>query len=107
MINILVDEVYAFDFLSILHIKKDSARYNQCLNQIRMQISNTDTILESQEYKKVYDANLKVFDAINKSKKDLVKASYVEECNYSRYLAKKELQCKFFSNDMTEKKKYE
>ena len=63
-----------------------------------------NTIIKSEEYKNLLLANKKTFKAVDKAKKDLIKASYVDECNYERYLAKKSLQDKFFSTALRETK---
>ena len=62
----------------------------------------TETILASDEYKEVYEANKLTFDAVDKAKDDSVPASYVDKCNYKRMLAKKELQSKFFNTNLSE-----
>jgi hypothetical protein len=110
MINLLVDEAYAFDFLSIFYIKRNNSPFNkkawkECEKYIKDQIPNKfNSIIKSKEYKALLEANIKTFNAVDKAKKDLVKASYVDECNYERYLAKKGLQEKFFSTSLKETK---
>ena len=61
--------------------------------------------MESVEYKKLYEVNTKTFEAVDDAKEDGVKASYVDKCNYERYLAKVALQERFFpEEDMKENK---
>jgi hypothetical protein len=109
MIKITVDEAYAFDYYSILHLKYN----NGYLSLETLQIAKNDlienlgneiaeTILASDEYKEVYEANKLTFDAVDKAKDDSVPASYVDKCNYKRMLAKKELQSKFFNTNLSE-----
>jgi len=114
MINILVDESYAFDYLAILHIKylKDSTNiqkelnFRTCWDYIKDQIGNTlfEKIIDSKEYKQCYKANAKTYNAVERAKKDKVKASYVDQCNYERFLIKQKIQEKFFNNPITETK---
>lgn len=111
MIKITVDEAYAFDYYSILHLKYN----NGYLPLETLQIAENDlveslgdklveTILLSNEYKEVYEANKLTFDAVDNAKNDLVPASYVDKCNYKRMLAKKQLQVIFFKTELTETK---
>lgn len=111
MIKITVDEAYAFDYLSILEIKnKKLSSINDTLetvkNDLIEQIGLTKVIdiLDSKEYKELYDSNERTFLAVDMAKNDLVKASYVDKCNYDRMICKRELQKKFFTEDLTEKK---
>ena len=109
MIKITVDEAYAFDYYSILHLKYN----NGYLPPETLQIAKNDLtdslgeylvtkILDSNEYHDVYEANKLTFDAVDKAKDDSVPASYVDKCNYKRMLAKKELQSKFFNTNLSE-----
>lgn len=109
MINILVDEAYAFDYISILAIKNDRFK-NQSLNlmnvceAVKGQIGDKlfKDILESDEYKILKKANIETFEAVDKAKTNQVTAKYVDECNLGRYNAKVELQKKFFNNAVEE-----
>lgn len=109
MITLTVDEAYAFDYYSILQLKHD----NGYLPLSTLEIAKNDlvqnlgsevveTILNSTEYREVYNANRLTFDAVDKAKEDLVPASYVDKCNYQRMLAKKALQAQFFNSDLSE-----
>jgi len=114
MIDLRVDECFAFDYLSILYIKmkKDPSSektksYNECLEHIKTQIKDNHTteILESKEYLDLINANEKTFISVDMAKKDLVPASHVDSCNYRRFLCKQNLQNKFFmDNRMVEEK---
>lgn len=112
MIQLPVDECYAFDYLSILSVKAtlQSGSFKEvfefCYESLRLQLGDCsmDRIMHSKEYQSCYDANLQVFIAVDKAKRDEVKASFVDECNYKRYLAKLALQNKFFGTDVVEKK---
>jgi hypothetical protein len=106
MINIPVDEAYAFDMLSILEIKasEDPSLKD---NMIRFAESLVDELSFfkfsdiglSKEYKDLKDANHCIFQRINEMKKREATgedAIYIDSMNYQRFLAKKELQKKFF-----------
>jgi hypothetical protein len=111
MIKITVDEAYAFDYFSILEIKKKNGSNisniieiieNDLVSQIGLE--KFRSIKESSEYKKLYISNQETFEAVDKAKNDYVKASYVDKCNYKRMICKKELQEKFFGQNLTEQK---
>ena len=111
MIKILVDESYAFDYLSILHIKSDldkdnlvkKANYINCYDFLKSQLEELFTvIINSVEYTECYNANLQTFDAVDRAKTDSVPASYVDKSNYRRHIAKQNLQKSFFFNDLSE-----
>lgn len=112
MINLAVDESYAFDYLSILHLKSDldkdnpvkRTNYFNCFLFIKNQLEEKffNEIVGSDEYKECYEANRITFDAVDKAKNDLVQASFVDRANYKRHIAKQKLQKKFFNSDLTE-----
>jgi hypothetical protein len=109
MIKLTVDEAYAFDYYSILSLKYSNGfiseetlgiTKNDLIENLGEEI--VETILTSNEYNNIYEANKLTFDAVDKAKEDLVKASYVDKCNYERMLAKKSLQNKFFNSNLSE-----
>jgi len=114
MISILVDEAYAFDFLAILQIKSDldfenkikKFNFMKCYDHLKSQIGEKlfSAIFHSLEYKECYDANFETFKAVDLAKTDAVPASYVDNCNYKRHLAKQKIQKKFFNEDLSEVK---
>jgi hypothetical protein len=111
MINICVDEGYAFDFLSILEIKKNRSdqamqSWHNCFNYLKAQLPNDLFILiiNSQEYIKMVAINQKTFDAVEKARYGEITAKEVDSANMERYYAKVNLQNKFFSNKVTEQK---
>ena len=111
MINILVDEGYAFDFLSILDLKRKKNKecetsWLTCYNYLKNQFDseNWSIMINSEEYSNMMIANELTFNAVDKAKNNEVTAKYVDECNYKRYLAKKNFQDKFFSTELSEKK---
>jgi len=111
MINLLVDEAYAFDYLSILEIKKNlnisnSENWQNCLisiqNQIGLNLMNL--IVNSEEYKNMIEANQITFDAVEKARYGSITAKEVDEANMLRYKRKVELQNKFFKKSLSEQK---
>jgi len=115
MINILVDEAYAFDYLTILYIKSEKNNFlgqpfdnwKRCYDYLKIQINNDNLwndIIYSQEFKNMELANLNTFNAVDKAKTNEVTAQYVDFCNYQRHLAKEKFQNKFFPQKLTETK---
>lgn len=115
MINLLVDEAYAFDYLSILLIKSEKNNFlgqsfnnwKKCYDYLKTQINNDDlwnTIISSQEFKNMKTANLKTFDAVDKAKTNDVTAKDVDFCNYQRHIAKEKFQKTFFNKQLSEQK---
>ena len=112
MITLIVDESYAFDYMAILEVKykmdpdnKDKqANLTACKAHIREQVGIDlyNIIVHSDEYRECFNANKETFLAVDDAKKDKVKASYVDKCNYRRFQAKNKLQEKFFSDKITE-----
>lgn len=112
MLNISVDEAYAFDYLSILQVKSDrdasvGDSFFNCYSQIANQIGDVKAyrIIESKQYLDLVAANEEIFIAVDKAKKDEVPASYVDNLNYKRYLLKRALQEEFFSGQNISEKK--
>ena len=103
MINLLVDEGYAFDYLSILEIKSmkngNKEFYNSCKENIISQIGlyNFLEIKASKEYKNLLQANLNTFNLVDEVKMNPCLGKEVDASNYERYLNKIKLQKKFFS----------
>jgi len=113
MIKLSVDEAYAFDYLSILEVKltkRDDQElknaFNSCKENIALQIGKDlfDSIFKSIEYEKLFEVNNKLFEAVDLAKKNLVTAKHVDDLVYERYLAKTQLQNKFFKDKVTEVK---
>jgi hypothetical protein len=110
MINLEVDEAYAFDYLSVLALKIQSREtqktYQDCYSFLQNQFPSEmwDKLICSKEYSAICDANRLTFDAVDKAKKGLVSAKEVDFCNYQRYLAKQVFQQTFFSSGLCEKK---
>jgi hypothetical protein len=111
MICLLVDESYAFDYLSILEMKsnldpENSAKkenFRKCHDFLKSQLNAVfNSIIHSTEYHNCYKANLETFNAVDEAKTDKVKASFVDKCNYGRHIAKQKLQKKFFDNELNE-----
>ena len=111
MINILVDEAYAFDYLSILEVKKQKSSISNdawanCYIHLQNQFDNEKWlyIINSKEYENMIKANELTFDAVDKAKNNEVTAQHVDYCNYQRHTAKQNFQKKFFTSDLSELK---
>lgn len=107
MIDIRVDEAYAFDYLSILQIKNNKDNFNNCRDYITDQVgkNNYDEIVRSDEYQSLVDANQEVFDLVEKIRKgETVTGLELDNANMARYYTKQALQKKFFNNELTETK---
>ena len=113
MINLSTSEGNAFDILSILQVKakrfpieKNVLNYFNCLDEIKSQMCGQlfFRILNSQEYKDLYDVNNRCFDKVDLAKTDSIPASDVDKLNHQRYLLKEQLQKVFFGGYLQEQK---
>lgn len=109
MINLKVDEAYAFDYFTILFLKKHLSEsclqnWESCYNELSSQISNFNEILDSKEYQNLLEANKITFDAVNRARYGQISAKEVDEANMLRHKRKQELQKKFFYNNINEYK---
>jgi len=111
MINLLVDEAYAFDYLSILEVKKQKSSISndawaKCYVYLQNQFDNEkwSHMMHSKEYENMIKANELTFDAVDKAKNNEVTAQHVDYCNYQRHSAKQNFQKKFFTSDLSELK---
>ena len=108
-----VDVGYAIDFLSILEVKLnklndkislDNFNYQKGFlsNQINFDLFNQ--ILNSEEYKELYEANKMIWESIDLIKTGQITAKYVDDLNYKRWILKNKLQSKFFNHHTSEQK---
>lgn len=115
MINLLVDEAYAFDYLSILYIKskknnfigQSQLNWKICYDNLKKQINNDKlwySIIESEQYNDLVIANQNTFDAVDKAKTNDVTAKDVDFFNYQRHIAKEKFQKTFFNKPLSEQK---
>ena len=102
MITLLVDEAYAFDYLSILEVKKQKSSlsndaWRKCYIHLQNQFDPEKwlSMIYSVEYKNMIKANELTFDAVDKAKNNEVTAQHVDYCNYQRHTAKQNFQNKF------------
>ena len=109
MISLNVDEAYAFDYLSILEVKKQKTfsaveAWLKCYFYLQTQFDSEKwfSMINSEEYKNMIRANLLTFDAVDKAKNNEVTAQHVDYCNYQRYTAKQNFQKKFFNSTLSE-----
>jgi len=108
MLNLVVDEGYAYDFLSILYVKLiknicNETLYKQYFTQIESQVGTNlhKLIINSKEYKDCIQINEDIFNMVNLAKSDQVSASTVHNLNYKRYTAKINLQKIWFPSSQT------
>jgi hypothetical protein len=109
MINLKVDEAYAFDYLSILYVKKNYSKaaldsWFYCGYYLEEQIGSDlyKRIINSDEYKSMIEANQQTFNMVDLAKEDKCTARDVDKCNYERYKAKINLQKAFFNQTVSE-----
>lgn len=104
-----VDPAYALDYLAILEVKlQRGLPVREELEKVKSFLSRQFDLIEvqmSEEYVQLLHANAATFDAVEKANDDKVPASYVVARNYDRYLAKKDLQRRFWPQaELGEKK---
>ena len=105
MIKILVDEAYAFDYLSILEVKNSELR-NEIAAMIAKQVGvmKTMNVYASEEYDRLFETNKTLFDCVERARYGTITAKELDEANMQRHYAKQALQKRFFQNDLTETK---
>ena len=112
MINLLVDEAYAFDYLAILEVKKNlycseqkENTYNECKLFLSNQLENFKDIVESKEYEDLYSINLFTFNLIDRLREGRdITALEIDNANMERFYKKRALQNKFFTSPLKEEK---
>lgn len=114
MINLSVDEAFAFDYLSILHLKVLNDLGNQdkfntyvnCAENLVNELGHEpfQQIIQSNEYKSLHKANEDTFQAVDKARYGSITAKEVDECNMLRFKAKQALQKRFFIVGLAESK---
>lgn len=106
MVNLPVDEAYALDYYAILLVKNDkglpvSLELERVGVALKRQIPEWFEVVKSAEFHALYQANLDTFDAVAKCKH-----SAAQVANRTRFLAKRELQRKFWPDcPLTEQKR--
>lgn len=110
MISVFVDEGYAYDLFSIAQVKAmkkpDNLKlFENChilekslVSQIGQKLHQE--ILSSESYRKLYTANLLLYNYIDemKTRPSIEDGVYVDSLNHQRYLYKKEIQETFFAD---------
>lgn len=113
MINISVDEGFAFDMLSISEVKYNVAETDENeenFERIKLDIYRAigsellNKILDSKEYERLFIANWNVFKLVDAVKTQTCLGGDVDKANYERFLAKKALQEKYFNSKYSEVK---
>lgn len=119
MIKISVDEAYVFDMLAVFNVKlkklqgdklcKTLEKFTDMVLEVVEQVgqSKYNEIVKSVEYENMIQANLRVFELIDESKKDDGLAKITDDANFDRHIAKMALQKRFFDTDLTEFKNRE
>jgi hypothetical protein len=113
MINIPVDEGYAYDVLAIAEVKiiKNIANATEnflSLNDsIERQVGKSlhFKIVNSDEYQALLYSNAETFNAVEKARYGEISAKEVDNLNLKRYNCKVNLQNKFFPNSKVLEKK--
>jgi len=116
MINLLIDEGYYVDFLSILEVKllKSDDKTRDSLSKQFLFYSNSlgeqigdsklEEILDSVLYKKLKDVNQILFETIDNCKKYQIDARTIDAMNHTRWILKNEIQRTFFGKSTGEVK---
>jgi hypothetical protein len=112
MINVPVDEAYAFDMLSIMEIKAQKSPdtadgFKKFLSVIRAQLGDelTTDIRISKPYIDLLEANGLVFDLVERMDQGSeVSGNLVHSLNMKRFHAKRQLQFVFFGQELAERK---
>lgn len=108
------DAAYAIDYLSILHVKANKLsgqthyqNFDKCFDQLSKQVGKAKfwTIFQSREYSDLYNANLAVFNAVEKVRTNQeITAKEIDDLNLLRFKGKQALQEKFFKSGLIESK---
>lgn len=119
MVKISLDEAYALDILSIYEVKirncTDTSKvessknaYNQLYKELSESFGSQkiQTIIQSKEYRSLYDANERTFYLVDKVRatKENSLGKDVDDANMDRFFCKRKLQEKFFDNKLVEVK---
>jgi hypothetical protein len=113
--KVTLPEAYIFDILSIYEVKYIKAKedkpmhlnnFNGLLLEIEQQVGKEllNNIIHSKEYEDLLKANTETFNLVDLVKTNPCLGREVDSSNYKRFLAKKSLQKKFFTNDYSELK---
>lgn len=109
-----LDAGYIFDMLAIINVKinkcvgdkreKSILTFKQFSEEIQSQIGKVefDRIISSEEYKALYEINLKTFLLVDKANNDNGLAGEVANANIERFHCKNKLQLKFFNETTSE-----
>jgi hypothetical protein len=119
MLKISLDEAYVFDMLSVFDVKiknldgeklaKTIEKMSDMIEEVIEQISKEkyDKIVSSIEYKKIIEANQRIFNLVDQSKDDIGLAKILDDANYDRHITKIAFQKRFFDSELTEVKNRE
>lgn len=104
MILLPVSEAYAYDYLAILEVKRESGlpvqnEIRKVQHFLREQCDNFAKVKASPEYAELIKVNKDTFDAIELAHKDMITSSEVQRRNMARFHAKRALQQAFWPNE--------
>lgn len=111
----LTDEGSCFDILSVHQVKVNKfpslttkRNYIGTYSDIEAKIGfdKMNLVINSDEYKNLYNLNEKLFETIDRIKIEKTDALVVDFLNHLRYLAKKKLQEKFFGECVFTEEKF-
>lgn len=112
MINLSIDEAYAFDYLAIIQVKqnrspsdKNSKALSRCSDELKKQCDIFDKIMASKEYANLIKINTHIFDLIDQLRRGAaISAKKIDDANMERYFRKCDLQEAFFKESLEENK---
>lgn len=115
---IVIDKVEALDRLSILEIKyhavqlsgnqEEKCKISERIKDLESRIIKTvgyklfQKIISSKEYNDLFESNLAVFDGVNLARKKEISGFELNKLNEIRSEKKRNLDAKFFGNEMRE-----
>lgn len=106
MIRLPVSEAYAFDYLAILVVKGErGVEQRDAWKPLAVDLSRQvgairfKLVKRSPEWRRMLAANRRVFLLVERAARGRCEARDVEQSNYERYLAKRELQERFWPGE--------
>lgn len=105
MLLISVDEAYAFDYLSILYVKKSInissdiyETYDECEKFLKNQLGEKkwNSIINSEEYLNLIKTNQDLFQAVEDARYGKISSKELDDKNMHRYYAKQKFQKSHF-----------
>lgn len=112
MVILMVDEAAAFDALSILEVKQEKlslkglAERERLVAMLKHQLGEAKfcDVVNSPEFIRLHKVNATIWDLVDQAQSDRVLASAVVNKNHDRFQSKRELQRRWFSLELEERK---